>query len=593
MFPEISDYLKSTVGSNISNLVQPDKIAAATIFLLLNLGNIILNLSNFSAPGNPLHPLFDTFLTMDPLLQGSVDIVIIITLAYLLLSFNTAIMKVFTGEAWIETWPAGLCKKLQMRRRNRLIHDSKGGTLNNDLANQQLITSFAQEQTDDRPTALDIYPTALGNVQSATVSYIYNHYGIEMAALWPHMESVVEAVDITLSKRIDNEKAALDFLLNMSFLSIIFAIELIVQSFILFSKQSILWIAIPIILAAITYQGAVLKARTWGDVVQVTFDMHRDELRQKLGVRPPTSLEDEREVWQRVSKLLLWGKPANDAFVTGTSADKSSGGTVQIATGGSSSVPKTAKAATNSGASDEKAAVKTFTSIEADIHSIVVNLDTPDNAKDLNISTDDNLMIINQYIDYFLAVRNTSDQEIKDVFLYITDARIPIIYIAPVARNIEGKALSGVHATIIPQSSNNGCSGKQLIWSIDCLEAGKSLLICYRLPGHMFVAVANTGDLRIEQTASRETLSPDTGAIDYTITIVANTPGKMSGNIEVFDTRKTLPDGIKFGCLWYDRKDDPQIIAAKKLSEPERYRWNITPTDPNNMSKQVTLTYTV
>jgi len=594
MFPEISDYLKSTLGSNISNLVQPDKIAAATIFLLLNLGNIILNIGSFSAPGNPLHPLFNTFLSMDPLLQGSADFVILIMLAYLLLSFNTAIMKVFTGEAWTETWPAGLFKKLQMRRRTNLIRESQGGTLNNDLANQQLITGFAPAQSDDRPTALDIYPTALGNVQSATVSYIYHHYGIEMAALWPHMESVVETVDTALSKRIDNEKAALDFLLNMAFLSIIFAIELIVQSFILFSGLSVLWIVVPIILATISYQGAVLKARTWGDVVQVAFDTHRDDLRQKLGVRPSASLEDEREVWRRVSNLFLWGEPADDVFVTGTSAN-SSGGAAQVAPGGSSGAPKTVNAVTTPGATSEQATVKTLANIEADIQSIVVNLDTPRNAQDLNIPVGDHLVIVSQYIHYFLAVRNTSNQEIKDAFVYVTDARIPIVYLEPVARNVEGKALPDVHATVIPQSAGKGRSGRQLIWSIDCIEAGKSLLICYRLPGHMFAAVADTGNLRIEsnETASTETLCPDTGAIDYTIAIVATTPGKMSGHVEVFDTRKTLPGGAKFGCLWYDGSDDPQIVAAQKLSAPERYLWDITPTDPNNMSAQVTLTYTV
>ena len=582
MFPEISDYLKSTLGSNISNLVQPDKIAAATIFLLLNLGNIILNIGSFSAPGNPLHPLFNTFLNMDPLLQGSTAIVIIIILAYLLLSFNTAIMKVFTGEVWTETWPAGLCKELQMRKRDSLLRESKGGTLNNDLANQQLITSFAPEQTDARPTALDIYPTALGNVQSATVSYIYNHYGIEMAALWPHMESVVETTDAALSKRIDNEKAALDFLLNMAFLSIIFTIELIVQSFVLFTSLSILWIIVPIVLATITYQGAVLKARTWGDVVQVAFDMHRDDLRQKLGVRPFTSLEDEREGWRKVSHLLLWGEPADGVFVIGTSAN-------------GSDAPKTAKTSTTPGAVSEKATVKTLADIEAEMQSIVVSLDTPRNAQDLNIPAADHLMVVSQHIDYFLAVRNTSKQEIKDAFLYVTDARIPVIYIQPAAQNIEGQALPGVHATIIPQSVGNGCAGKQLVWSIDRLEAGKSLLICYRLPCQMFAAIADAGKLRIEraETASTETLCPDTGAIDYTIAIIANNSGKMSGNIEVFDTRKTLSDEAKFGCLWYDGRDDPQIIAAKKLSAPDRYLWDITPIDPNNTSEQVTLTYTV
>lgn len=577
MFPEISDYLKSTLGNNISNLVQPDKLAAAAIFLLLNLGNIILNAGSFSTPGNPLHPLFDTFFKMDPILQGSADIVIIIVLAYLLLSFNTAIMKAFTGEAWTETWPAGFFKSLQMRKRNRLIQESQGETLKSDLANQQLITGFAPDQTDARPTALDIYPTALGNVQSATVSYIYNHYGIEMAALWPHMESVVEAADMALSKRIDNEKAALDFLVNMSFLSIVFAIELLIQSFILFSRASLPWILVPIALAVITYQGAVLKARTWGDVVQVAFDMHRDDLRQKLGIRPFTSQEDEREVWKKVSNLLLWGDPAGDVFASSSAAK-----------------PATAAGITKP-AADEKVTVKPLADIKADIQSIVVNLDIPGNAQSLNIAAGNNLVVVSQYIDYFLVVHNTAHQEIRDALLLVTDARIPIIYTPPGAQTIEKGTLPGVHATIIPHNDDEHCAGKQLIWSIDHIEAGKSLLICYRLPSQMFAAIASAGDLTIEgaAAASIETLYPDTGAIDYTIAITATRPGQINGAIEVFDSRKALPDGEILGCLWYDGSIDPQIITAQKLTAPERYCWKLSLADSGDMNGQIQLTYTV
>jgi hypothetical protein len=577
MFPEISDYLKSTLGNNISNLVQPDKLAAAAIFLLLNLGNIILNTGSFSTPDNPLHPLFDTFFKMDPILQGSADIVIIIVLAYLLLSFNTAIMKAFTGEAWTETWPAGFFKNLQMRKRDRLMRESsQGETLSNNLAHQQLITGFAPDQTDARPTAIDIYPTALGNVQGATVSYIYNHYGIEMAALWPHMESVVEAADSALSKRIDNEKAALDFLVNMSFLSIVFAIELLVQFFILFSRTSLPWILLPIALAVITYQGAVLKARTWGDVVQVAFDMHRDDLRQKLGIRPFTSQEDERTVWKKVSNLLLWGEPAGDIFISGDAAK-----------------PAVAPGATKPAVADEKVTVRPLADIKADIQSIVVSLDTPSGAQDLNIAADNNLVVVSQYIDYFLVVHNTTHQEIRNALLYVTDSRIPIIYTKPIAQTIERRMLPGVHATIIPQNDDERSAGKQLIWSIDHIEAGKSLLICYRLSSQMFAAIASAGDLTIDGVASTETLCSDTGAIDYTIAITAASPGQINGAIEVFDSRKALPDEEKYGCLWYDESTDPHIIAAQKLTAPERYRWNLSLADSGDMDGQIQLTYTL
>ena|GEM_PF-4573485 len=580
MFPEISDYLKSSLGSNVSNLVQPDKITAATLFLLLNFIDIILNASSLSAPGNPLHLLYNTFLNMDPILQGGAVFALIIMLAYLLLSFNTAITKLFTGESWSETWPGRWLKNRQTRKRKYLIAKSRGGDVDNYRANLELITSFAQEEAYT-------YPTALGNVQSATASYIWHHYGMDLAALLTHMESVIDACDHTLSTNIDNEKAALDFLVNMTFLFMIFVVELIVQSFILLAGWAVIWALIPVALAAITYQGAVIKARTWGDAVQVAFDTHRDDLRQKLDVRAFTSEEDERAVWRKVSYLLLWGLSADDVFDLTASAAASSASPASATANsgaGSDSSSSAANKTSSAPALTNAAIVKTTANVQVDIESTVVTLlDLPGAAQPSNI-----LQVAHQYVDYSLFISNSAKDDIKDVFLYVTDPRLPAIYEEP--QHVEKTGSGVLH------NPNGFSTLQQVLWWLSDIPGNSSLRIRYRLPSTTFAAATHDKNLHIVsgkvvggKAVSTETLCQETGAIDYTFVVKNAGSGPVKdGTLEVFESRKPLPDTPKYGCLCDSRSNVLRIIQAKKLTAPDRYRWEF-----GDIDEGITLTYTL
>jgi hypothetical protein len=653
MFPEISDYLKSTLGGTISNILQPDKIAAATIFLLLNLVDIVVSLGRFNAPAQRL---LNDFLSFNSALQVVLVTALILALGYLLLSFNTAFYKLFTGESWMDSLPGKWLVNNQKQERDRLCDASNRKDQASLLKRQKLITSFAKEEAY-------VYPTSLGNVQNATASYIWHHYGVDMAALWPHMDSTLAGVNKELMGRIDSEKAALDFLVNMTFLLVLFAVELIVQSFFLQTQLSVLLALIPLFLARITYLAATNKARTWGDVVQMAFDFHRDDLRKHLSIRPFTSEEDEREVWQRVSSLFLWGVPADDVFAIGASDSKggSPSGGGASSDGKASDGKSGAKDSPDSGASsDGKKADKAIQqvsdpaataickvlsnadNVQAELQSAVVTLDTPQHWMD---SPPNVLQAIDQYIDYLLVVTikkaagnghpqnqekpansinpatttlPTTSTPPPDVLLAVSDQRLQAIYKKPIPRDINNELIGqnkdsvNIEATIFGDPGMFNSQG-QIIWTITSLATGNTKAFRYRLPSHaVFTATIQEKKLRIEeeQTSSnpafitdsgletsnttlmsKETFCADTGTIDYRIVFRANDQNIEEGTmLEIYDSRLSRPGAKKYGCLWLGDDAVPRILQAVKLSSPDRYFWRLPKIEKDTLA---TLTYTV
>lgn len=643
MFPGISDYLKSTLGGAVSNFLQPDKIAAATIFLLLNLVDIVLSMGRFNAP---TQKLLNDFLSFNSALQIVLVAALILTLAYLLLSFNTVFYKLFTGESWMDSLPGQWLAIKQKQVRDRLRAESSLIKQASLLKRQQLITSFAREEAY-------LYPTSLGNVQNATASYIWYHYGVDMAALWPHMDSTVAGANKDLSGRIDSEKAALDFLVNITFLLILFAVELIVQSFFLQAQLSVLLALIPLVLARTTYLAATSKARTWGDVVQTAFDFYRDDLRKQLSIRPFTSEEDERQVWQRVSSLFLWGVAADDVFVTGASSEPPSGG---ASTGGkagasdgqvkgsSSSASSDGKAGASDakskdasgGASsdgkpvamaDQQAIDPTTTAtckilskpdkVQAVLQSTVVTLDIPQHWPD---SPSNVLQAIDQYIEYLLVVTveeksptPATSQPPDVVLLAVSDPRLHAIYKEPVSHIIsneqpgQSKDNIKLEAIILGSAGMFNAQG-QIMWIIS-KAVGSTIAFRYRLPSHtVFMATLQEKKkgLRIdeEQTSSNlefvkdsgestshETFCADTRAIDYRFPFKAKNGVIEEGTmLEIYDSRLDQPDAEKHGCLWLADHDDPRILKAIKLSSPDRYLWKLPEIKDGTTA---TLTYTV
>ncbi len=573
MLTGLSDYLKTALGDGLSKFVQPDKVIAATIFLVLNLIDAILNARDFAGPVNLL---ITVFFNMNPFLQAALGVVVILLLAYLLLSFNTQLFKLLTGESWRWTWYGRLLVQLQIRRRNDYIRRSKRDDLQHEFDRLTLVTSFAAEEAFT-------YPTMFGNVQQATQDYISRHYGIDMIALLPHMESVIanNNVDTALSSLISNEKSALDFLVNMTCLFVLFAIELTAQFFTLPSPWTLVWVGGSLLLAVVTYNGAIVKARSWGDVVQAAFDMHCDDLRQKLGLRAFTSKDDEREVWRKASRYLIWGDPAGDIFdpTASSSSDKAS----SAQTAGPDKSQKQAYSDSDTSSSPDDVTCATHSKVYTDIQSTItdVNALPPDAGA--------TWQKIAKRIDYRLIVTNTTRHSINDVFLYVTDERFPVIQHVPelhdIAHHIHPPSV--VSAIIAPQHTQGAQVLNQLLLHIPDIAPHSSLAICYHLVSVSLTVESNHPTLIVNDV--KTDTDNDTGSIDYTIELHNTAMSPLTDvKLLVYDAGAEVSDASIWGCLEYP--DWLVQVQATKVSAPDGYCWTIDAI-PGNTT--VTLTYTV
>jgi len=313
---------------------------------------------------------------------------------------------------------------------------------------------------------------------------------------------------------------------------------------------------IVLILAFIVYRTAVVQAGTWGSVVQITFDTHRNDLKKLLGVRDFSGEEDERNVWDQVSRLLLWNNKVDDAFVEPHSPP---------------SPLVTAPA-----------------NVKVDVHTSILNIAQPQQVilQQLNGNVTG---VSRAYADihYVLLISNTSNTEATNannagdtgnVYLFISDPRVARIEKMPTPQDKEQ------HCVEIVRTNEPG-KVDALLWCISGLKGNGSTALSYKLPMYFFKATLKTPGLQMT-----ENLEAEAGKFKHTFVLKNDGPQDiLDAIIEVFDNRQPVPAG--FQGYWVGSEDPEQIriIDPKMLpGELYCYRWKI----PQVTNKQhVTLRY--
>ena len=538
MLSAIPDFLQTIFSDSLSKFFQPTYLVVAFTFTFLNLTFIFPLLAALKIP------FVLALLSLNPLLQSLLISLTVLVTGYLLLSLNNFVLKFLTGELWNSSLLGSLLIRRQKAEKDRLTKLSGGPDARGLIARLDKLTRFPDEDEN-------IGPTALGNVLSATASYIWSHYGIDMTALWPHMEKAVSGDD-NLATRLTNEKSTLDFLVNLTFVLLAFAVELVFVQF--FGRQgaNILWALLPLGLAFVVYRAAVSQARTWGDVVEMAFDLHRPDLKQALQLRDFVSVEDERQVWMKVSRWLLWGDYAQDVFAA---------------------QPTFAPTVTSSANS------------KVDLQYATIDVAYP-NGEPCSYPQDGQTMSgirrVYQKTHYTFTVSSDAmGLAPQNVYVLISHAKVPMIDAVP-SLDVQDPKYDG---RIIRTNDAD-----QLLWTTANNTPGSIAAISYELPSCMFRATTATPGLSI---TAEETRSTDTGAIDYTITLEnrGTAPTQDAIIIDVFESRRILPETPKFGCIWRGDNGTPAIVQAQKVSKWVPYSWKIDARlEPK---ERVTLRYTL
>jgi hypothetical protein len=146
-------------------------------------------------------------------------------------------------------------------------------------------------------------------------------YGLDSAGGW---NRVLGVIPNEYRAQIDNAKANTDFWVNLWFLSFAVLVEYV--SFTIFAlfrpgtsfnflfgdliSAGTIWIPaialLTIILANVRARSAAME---WGDLVKSAFDIFLPDLRKQLGLRTPSTMGEDRDLWATFSRALIYGDP--------------------------------------------------------------------------------------------------------------------------------------------------------------------------------------------------------------------------------------------------------------------------------------------
>ena len=153
----------------------------------------------------------------------------------------------------------------------------------------------------------DILPTLLGNTIASFERYAYDRYGVDAVVMWPRLVPVLQKEGFV--PFVEGEKTVFDFLLNLSFLTFLLAVEACWFFAPGSPVKGILLLFILGVVAYLLYRAAVIGAVNWGATIEAAFDLYRGHLRKALGMREPISLDQEQKDWQKLSKFYADGVP--------------------------------------------------------------------------------------------------------------------------------------------------------------------------------------------------------------------------------------------------------------------------------------------
>lgn len=148
-------------------------------------------------------------------------------------------------------------------------------------------------------------PTRLGNAFAIMEEYPTYRYGMDGVTFWPRLLGVISEY---YKAMIGDEKMTLDFLLNLSLLSVVFGLEALVASYYLPDPRYVV-VGLAALLASYSlYRSSITTALTMGELVKSCFDLFRQDLLTKLGFDNPTDIEEERKIWSGLTNYVLTGE---------------------------------------------------------------------------------------------------------------------------------------------------------------------------------------------------------------------------------------------------------------------------------------------
>lgn len=280
--------------------------------------------------------VFDPILHTSTLLhqQNSPDILValglliltpIIIMSYTLVALNTYIINLYSGYSFLHRFPflqASQTRKAkqkvrkieELRAQIVLLEQRKRKNVKDKELLESMKTSYYSAVTEYNqnfpPLYAGIMPTQLGNILRSSEAYAGTHYGLDAVAFWPLLIAVIPD---SYQEKINSARNELSFLLNMSFLSIIFFIAcgiaaILTSPNLAYENYYLVPMSVSLLLVQFFYRAALYSASSYGSISRSAFDLYRLELLEKFRIKLPKDSVEEFYVWQNIGELIVLGQ---------------------------------------------------------------------------------------------------------------------------------------------------------------------------------------------------------------------------------------------------------------------------------------------
>jgi hypothetical protein len=188
----------------------------------------------------------------------------------------------------------------------KLIHRAWRGHL--DAVQQQrgrgkqrplAVREAAARRLQQYPPAEALLPTKLGNIMRAGEYRAGSRYGLDALAAWPRLYPLLSD---KVAAVVDDLRDQLD--LSARFCAV-FLLATVISAFFLAGYGW--WLTVPVatlLLAWLSYRGALTAATGYGQAVAAAFDLHRFDLLTALHLPLPANLTSEVAANQQLSRFL-------------------------------------------------------------------------------------------------------------------------------------------------------------------------------------------------------------------------------------------------------------------------------------------------
>lgn len=163
-------------------------------------------------------------------------------------------------------------------------------------------------------TATQVLPSRFGNVCSSYEGHARQRYNLNGIYAYPRIATMLNEAEREI---ITEARTDVAFFLNLALLAVLGGGYVIVDSVWhgwWDSAAGIAAVLLPPLIYAAATRAAYGAADRWGSAVRTSFDLHRLELYERVGLRRPATQSEEESIANALNRLLVYADPLPDAL---------------------------------------------------------------------------------------------------------------------------------------------------------------------------------------------------------------------------------------------------------------------------------------